>query len=75
MLVVIFQTTDFAVVTPSTQLMILALVTMIHIPCLALILSLVQVFGWRKAAVLAAFEVIFAIIVGGISFRVLNPIM
>ncbi len=42
MLVVIFQTTDFAAVMPSTQLMILALVTMIYIPCLALILRLAR---------------------------------
>lgn len=42
MLLVIFQTADFAAVISPNQLMVLALVTMTYIPCLALILSLAR---------------------------------
>jgi len=41
---VIFQTTNFASVMSPVQLIVLALVTMIYIPCLALILCFAKEF-------------------------------
>ncbi|HSD58023.1 MAG TPA: ferrous iron transport protein B [Methanotrichaceae archaeon] len=75
MLAVIFQTTDFASVMSSVQLIVLALVTMIYIPCLAVILCLTQEFGWKKASAITVFEVVFAILLGGIAFRLLSLFM
>jgi ferrous iron transport protein B len=75
MLAVIFQTLNFASVMSSVQLIVLALVTMIYIPCLALILSMGKEFGWRKALGITAFEVVFAIFLGGIAFRLLSLFM
>jgi ferrous iron transport protein B len=75
MLAVIFQTMNFASVMSSVQLIVLALVTMIYIPCLALILSMGKEFGWRKALGITAFEVVFAIFLGGIVFRLLSLFM
>ncbi len=75
MLAVIFQTTDFASVMSSVQLIVLALVTMIYIPCLAVILCLTREFGWKKASAITVFEVVFAILLGGIAFRLLSPFM
>ncbi len=75
MLAVIFQTTDFASVMSPVQLIVLALVTMIYIPCLAVILCLGQEFGWKKASAITVFEVVFAILLGGIAFRLLSPVM
>ena len=69
MLAIIFQTTNFAAVLSPVQLIVLALVTMIYIPCLAVILCLAREFGWRKTAAITAFEVVFAILLGGIAFR------
>jgi len=75
MLAVIFQTTNFASIMSPVQLIVLALVTMIYIPCLAMILSLVKEFGWKKASAITVFEVTFAIFLGGIVFRLLSLIM
>ena len=72
MLAVIFQTVDFASIMSSVQLIVLALVTMIYIPCLAVILCLAREFGWKKASAIAVSEVTFAILIGGIVFRLLN---
>ena len=75
MLAVIFQTTNFASVMSPVQLLVLALVTMIYVPCLAMILSLAEEFGWKKASGITVFEVTFAIFLGGIVFRLLSLIM
>jgi ferrous iron transport protein B len=75
MLAVIFQTTNFAAVLSSVQLLVLALVTMIYIPCLAMIMSMAKEFGWRKASGITVFEVVFSIFLGGIAFRLLSLIM
>ena len=75
MLSVIFQTTDFASVMSSVQLIVLTLVTMIYIPCLAMILSLAREFGWKKASAISIFEVGFAILLGGLAFRFLSLFM
>jgi ferrous iron transport protein B len=75
MLAVIFQTTNFASVMSPVQLIVLALVTMIYIPCLALILCFAKEFGWKKTAAITVFEVTFAIFLGGIVFRMLSLIM
>jgi ferrous iron transport protein B len=75
MLSVIFQTTNFASVMSSVQLIVLTLVTMIYIPCLAMILSLAREFGWKKASAISIFEVGFAILLGGLAFRFLSLFM
>ncbi len=75
MLAVIFQTTNFASIMSPVQLIVLALVTMIYVPCLAMILSLAEEFGWKKASGITVFEVTFAIFLGGVVFRLLSLIM
>ncbi|MFB3766475.1 MAG: ferrous iron transport protein B [Methanotrichaceae archaeon] len=75
MLAVIFQTADFASIMTPVQLIVLALVSMIYIPCLAMILCLAREFGWKKASAITAFEVVFAISLGGIAFRLLSLVM
>lgn len=75
MLAVIFQTTNFATVLSPVQLIVLALMTMIYVPCLAVILCLAKEFGWKKTAAITVFEVVFAILIGGIAFRLLAPFL
>lgn len=72
MLAVIFQTTNFASIMSPVQLIVLSLVTMIYVPCLAVILCLAKEFGWKKTAAIAIFEVSFAILLGGVAFRLLT---
>jgi ferrous iron transport protein B len=74
-LAVIFHTTNFATIMSPVQLIILALVSMLYIPCISVILVLASEFGWKKALAISATEIIMAIAIGGIAFRVLSLIM
>lgn len=74
MLATLFGTTDFAQVLTPTQMVILGLVSMLYIPCVATIAALWKEFGWKKALGITGFKVAFAIIIGGLAFRLLNLI-
>lgn len=74
-LAVIFHTTNFGTIMSPVQLIVLALVSMLYIPCISVILVLASEFGWKKALALSATEIIMAIAIGGIAFRVLSLIM
>jgi len=63
---------NFAQVLTPVQMIVFTLVTMLYIPCIATIAALVREFGWKKAAYITVFEIIFAIVVGGIALRVLT---
>ncbi len=56
----------------TSQMIVFALVVMLYIPCVATIAALVRETGWRKAALIAVFEVLFALLVGGAAFRVMS---
>jgi ferrous iron transport protein B len=73
-LAVIFHTTNFASIMSPVQLVVLALVSMLYIPCISVILVLASEFGWKKAFSISAAEIIMAIAIGGIAFRVLTPV-
>jgi ferrous iron transport protein B len=75
MLATLFGTTNFAQVLTPIQMVVFALVTMLYIPCVATIAALIQEFGLRKAIYVAAFEMVFAISIGGIALRVLALII
>ncbi len=75
MLATLLGTADFAHVPNfdfgPVQMIVFALVTMLYIPCIATIAALVREFGWKKALFITVFEIVFAILVGGIAFRLL----
>jgi ferrous iron transport protein B len=75
MLAVIFGTTNFASVMSPVQLIVLALVSMLYIPCISVIIVLASEFGWKKSLAISVIEVITAIIIGGIAYRVLSPFL
>jgi ferrous iron transport protein B len=75
MLAIIFHTTNFGSTMSPVQLIVLSLVSMIYIPCLAMILCLAREFGWKKASAITVFEVVFSIFLGGVAFRLLGLIM
>lgn len=74
-LAVIFHTTNFSSIMTPVQLIVLALVSMIYIPCLATILALASEFGWKKAIAVTIAEIGTAILIGGIAFRLLSLFM
>ncbi len=65
-------TLNFASVMTPVQMIVFTLVVMLYIPCVATIGVLIREIGARKAATITLFEVGFAILVGGIAFRLLT---
>jgi ferrous iron transport protein B len=74
MLATLLGTTNFAQVLTPLQMMVFTLVAMFYIPCISTIAALVQEFGWKKALFVTAFEIAFAIILGGVASRLLPPL-
>jgi len=73
MLATLLGTANFAEVPGfgPVQMIVFTLVAMLYIPCVATIGALVKELGWKKAWLITAFEITFAIVVGGIAYRVL----
>jgi ferrous iron transport protein B len=73
MLSTLLGTSNFAQVPGfgSVQMIVFALVAMLYIPCISTIGALVKELGWKKALYITAFEIAFAITVGGIVYRLL----
>jgi ferrous iron transport protein B len=65
-------TTNFSAILTPIQMIVFSLVTMLYIPCIATIAALIKEIGWKKAIFITVFEIIFAIFVGGIAFRLLT---
>ena len=74
MLAALLGTSNFAQVPGfgPVQMVVFTLVAMLYIPCIATIAALVKDFGWKKALFITVFEIAFAILVGGIAFRLLT---
>ena len=70
MLATILGTTNFGEALTPLQMIIFSLVTMLYIPCIATIAACIREFGWKKALFIAVFEVSFAILIGGIFYRI-----
>ncbi len=65
-------TTDFEkYLNPYPDMIVFTLVAMFYIPCISTIAVLVREFGWKKALFVTIFEIAFAILIGGIAYRLL----
>ena len=71
MLATLFGTTNFALVMTPIQMIVFTLVVMLYIPCVATIGALVKEFGWKKTLLITVSEILLALLVGGIAFRLL----
>ena len=65
----------FAAILTPVQMIVFTIVTMFYIPCIATIAALVKEFGLKKTLFMTVFEIVFAIIIGGITYRLLPLIM
>ena len=72
MLASLLGTTNFALVMSPAQMIVFTLVVMLYIPCVATIGALVKEFGWKKAWIITVLEIAFALLLGGIAFRLLT---
>jgi len=71
MLGTLLGTTNFAQVMTPVQMIVFTLVVMLYIPCIATIGALVKEFGWKKAWLITVSEILLALLLGGIAFRLL----
>jgi ferrous iron transport protein B len=70
--VAIFGSTNLALFFTPVQLLTLALVSLLYIPCLATIAILAKEFGWKAATVISLANIASAILIGGLAFRLLS---
>lgn len=70
--VAIFGTTNLALYFSPVQLVVMALVAMLYIPCVSTIAILGKEFGWKAAATISLANVAAAILIGGLAFRLLT---
>ncbi len=73
--VAVFGSTNLALFLTPVQLITLALVGILYIPCLATITVLAKDFGWRTAAIISAANFATALIAGGVVFRLLSLVL
>ena len=75
MLATLYGTTNFAQVLSPVQMITLALVSMLYIPCIATIAALWKEFGWKKALGISVFEILLAIIIAGLASKILAMLL
>ena len=68
-LAVLFGSTNFAAFLTPVQLIVIALVSMLYIPCISVILVLASEFGWKRSLAISFTEIVLALGIGGIAFR------
>ncbi len=73
--VAVFGSTNLALFLTPVQLITLALIGILYIPCLSTIAVLAKEFGWKTAATISAANFVVAIVVGGIAYRLLSLVL
>ncbi|MEM2514737.1 MAG: nucleoside recognition domain-containing protein, partial [Candidatus Bathyarchaeia archaeon] len=53
------------------QMFILSLVMMLYLPCIATMAACIKEFDWKKAVIMAVSEILFAVLLGGLIYRIL----
>jgi ferrous iron transport protein B len=70
--VAIFGTANLALFFTPVQLITIALVNLIYIPCLSTVAILAKDYGWKTATVITVANFVTAILVGGLAYRLLG---
>lgn len=73
--VAIFGTTNLALFLTPLQLLTLALVGILYLPCLSTIAILAKDFNWKTAIAISMANLVTAIIVGGVFYRILSLVL
>jgi ferrous iron transport protein B len=68
-------TADIRAVMSPVQMVVFALVIMIYVPCIATIAALIRETGWKNAALISFSEIGLAVLLGGVTFRLLSLFM
>ena len=70
--VAIFGSTNLGLFFTPVQLVVMALVAMLYIPCLSTMAILGKEFGWKATMVITAANIGAALLIGGLAFRLLS---
>ncbi len=70
--VAIFGSTNLGLFFTPVQLVVMALVAMLYIPCVSTMAILGKEFGWKATAVITATNIGAALLIGGLAFRLLS---
>ncbi len=73
LLTIVAGTSSISSVMSPLQMVVFALVIMIYIPCLATIAAIIKETSWKFAIKITLFEIMLALFIGGIAYRVLDP--
>ncbi len=73
--VAMYHSANISLLFTPAQLVTIALVNLIYIPCLSTVAILGKDYGWKTAAVITAANFGAALLVGGIAFRLLSLFM
>jgi ferrous iron transport protein B len=68
----ILGTTNLLIGFTPIQLVVMALVAMLYIPCVSTMAILGKEFGWKSAALISLANIGTALIIGGLTFHILN---
>ncbi len=68
-------TANYAEILAPVQMIVFSLVAMIYFPCIATVAALAKEFGWGKALATALFDIGLAVLLGGLAFRILYPLL
>ena len=67
-----FGSANISLLFTPAQLVTIALVNLIYIPCLATVTVIAKDYGWKTAAVITAANFAVAMLIGGIAIRILS---
>jgi ferrous iron transport protein B len=70
--VAIFGSTNLALYFSPVQLVVMALVAMLYIPCISTMAILGKEFGWKAATIISLANIGAALLIGGLAFRLLS---
>ncbi|MCS7114266.1 MAG: ferrous iron transport protein B [Nitrososphaerota archaeon] len=59
----------------AVQMIVFALVTTFYIPCVATVAALSREFGWKKAMAITVVNIMVALILGGLAYRLLSLVV
>jgi len=64
-------TSDFSMIMTPIQMFVFAFVVMIYVPCISTIAVLVKEFGLKRAWIITVSEILLAVVLGGVIYRVM----
>lgn len=70
--VAIFGSTNLALYFSPVQLVTLALVSMLYLPCVSTAIIMGRELGWKATAVISISNIAVALLIGGLAFRLLS---